>query len=127
MNSVLLLKYVKWHFIDATTGLIKAWGTILWFAGNYFSIGLLLRTYFSPWRKIAWDYGRGFDLGRFFFILSSNLISRVLGAVMRSFLIIAGIIAEIFLLFLSIASILIWLTLPALICIAFFYGIFLLF
>ncbi|HEX9721943.1 MAG TPA: hypothetical protein VGA53_01630 [Candidatus Paceibacterota bacterium] len=127
MNAVLLVKYIKWHLLDAPLGLAKGWGNILWFNYNYFSIGLLLKTYFAPWRRITWDYGRGFDIGRYLFIFSSNVISRVLGAVMRSFLILAGLFLQALLCFAALATLALWLALPLLIVFSFFYGVILLF
>jgi len=127
MHSLLLLKYIKWHFLSATLTLAQAWGNILWFTYNYFSIGLLLGTYFSPWRRITWDYGRGFDIGRYLFVFGSNLISRILGACMRTILILAGIITQCVLFSLAIATVVFWIALPLLIALSFFYGFFLLF
>lgn len=127
MQSLLLLRYIKWHYVDAARDILKAWGNILWFNFNYFSVWLLIQTFFAPWRRITWEYGRGFDIGRYLFIFASNLVSRILGAFMRSFLIAAGIIIEFALLFLGIIFFLFWLSLPALIIAAFLYGISLLF
>ncbi|MEK7542275.1 MAG: hypothetical protein AAB524_01075 [Patescibacteria group bacterium] len=127
MQSLLLLRYVKWHYLDASRDILKGWGNILWFNFNYFSVLLLIQTFFSPWRRITWDYGRGFDFSRYLFTFASNLVSRILGAVMRSFLIAAGIVMEFALLFLGSLFFLFWLVLPAIIIAAFFYGIFLLF
>lgn len=127
MQFLLLIKYMEWHYLVSTKEILKAWSNILWFLLNYFSIGLLIRTFFSPWRRITWDYGRGFDLGRYLFTFASNLISRILGALMRSFLIFLGIAGELVLLFLGSLFFLFWLALPALIVIAFLYGLFLLF
>ena len=127
MQAILLLRYLRWHFLDAPKDILRGWGNILWFNFNYFSVGLLLQTFFSPWRRIAWDYGRGFNLGAYLFTLASNLISRAIGAFMRSFLIGAGITVQLAILFLGTLLLLFWLCLPALIVVAFFYGIFLLF
>ena len=127
MQTLLLFRYVKWHYLGASKEILKGWGNILWFEFNYFSVLVLLKTYFSPWKKITWEYGRGFDIGRFLYTLASNLISRILGAVVRSFLIAAGMAGQIALLFLGSIFFLFWLVLPALIVATFLYGIFLLF
>lgn len=127
MQSILLLRYVKWHYLDAPRDILRGWGNILWFNFNYFSVPLLLQTFFSPWRRIAWDYGRGFDIGVYLFTFSSNLISRILGAIVRSFLIVAGLVVQLALLFLGSLLFLFWFVLPAIIAAAFIYGIFLLF
>jgi len=78
-----------------------------------FSIGLLLRTLFQPFRQISADSGgrsveermrSGFD----------KLISRFIGAIVRSFVIIAGLIVTIFMAVISFIRIVLWLTMPAL-------------
>ena len=127
MQTLLLLRYFKWHYVDAARDILKGWGNILWFEFNYFSVWLLLRTLFSPWRRITWDYGRGFDIGRFLFTFASNLVSRILGAFVRIWLVCAGIAGGLVLLFLGSIFFLFWLVLPGLIILAFLYGIFLLF
>ena len=127
MQSLLLLAYLKWHYLEAPKEILKGLRNILWFELNYFSVGLLVKTFFSPWRKISWDYGRGFDLGRFLFTFASNLISRILGAVVRSFIITWGIAGQLALLCLGSLFFLFWLGLPALLIATFLYGIFLLF
>src|SRR3989344_669975 len=127
MQSLLLLHYVKWHYLNAPREIMKGWGNILWFNFNYFSVPLLLQTFFAPWRKISWDYEKGFDIGVYLFTFSSNLISRILGAIVRSFLIATGLAVQLVLLFLGGLLFLFWLVLPAMIAAAFIYGIFLLF
>ena len=126
MQSLLFLRYAKWHYLDAPRDIAKAWGNLLWFLNNYFSILLLAKTLFAPWKKITWDYGKGFNISRYLFIFSSNLISRILGAIMRSFLIAAGLAGELLLLFAGGLFFLGWFLLPATIIVAFFYGILLL-
>lgn len=126
MHSTLFFRYLKWHFVDAPGDILKGWGNILWFNLHFFSVPLLLRTYFAPWRRITWSYGKGFDIGRYLNVFFSNLISRILGAFMRTFLIAAGLVGELFFLAIGFAVFLLWLALPALIVFAFFYGLLLL-
>lgn len=126
MRSILFLSYFKWHYLDATRDILKGWGNILWFNLNYFSVPLLLRTLFSPWRGIQWKKRKGFYLTDMLFTLMSNIISRILGAIVRSFLIIAGLLLEVTLLLLGVFFLIFWLFLPFLIFMGFMYGILLL-
>ncbi len=89
---------------------------------NYFSVPLLLKTFFSHWRKYKWSYGRGFDVGRYFEAFFSNLISRVLGAIIRSIMIFLGLITEIFVLLLGLIVFVGWLILPALLIFGIYHG-----
>lgn len=122
MEALLLFRYIRWHYLDATKDIVKGWGNILWFNLNYFSVLLLLRTFFSPWRGIQWEKRKGFYPGDILFTLASNLISRILGAIVRSFLILAGIIGEIVFFILGVCLLLFWLLFPFLIILGFVYG-----
>lgn len=126
MRSILFLSYLRWHYLDATRDILKGWGNILWFILNYFSVLLLLRTLFSPWRGIQWRKRKGFYPGDMLFTLMSNLISRILGAIVRSFLIVAGLLGEAVFFVLGASLLIFWLFLPFLIFIGFIYGILLL-
>ncbi|MFA4998829.1 MAG: hypothetical protein WC514_02305 [Candidatus Paceibacterota bacterium] len=123
MGKNIFFQYLSWQFVDVPRNLLKAWGNFLEFNLNYFSITLLLKTFFSPWRRYSWSYGKGFDLGKFFETFFSNLISRILGALMRLFLIIFGIIAEIFIFVIGIIVIFGWIILPFLVIGGFILGV----
>jgi len=107
--------FLKWYFFKAPVKIIKIWRNYLMFGLNYFSIGLLLKTYFSYWRKYSWSYGRGFDLNRYLMAFSSNLISRIIGVIIRTVLIITGIIFEILIFILGLIAFLGWFVLPIII------------
>lgn len=116
-------QWVFWQFFEMPGNILKAWINFLLFNLNYFSIPLLLKTFFSPWRRYKWSYGKGFDIKRYLEALFSNLISRILGAVMRSFLIFVGLLAEIFIIFAGIIIFLGWLVLPVLLIGGLIFGL----
>lgn len=107
--------------------LAKGWKNILLFGLEYFSLPLLLKTLFSPWRRIQWSSGKGFSIGNFVQTAISNLISRILGALVRSFLIAAGIVAEGVLFIGAFLSLAAWFLLPFGIIYGFSYGLSILF
>ena len=112
-----------WYFFEIPKEILRAWKNFLKFGLNYFSIFELLKTFFSPWKKYAWVYPRGFDLWTFFETLSSNLITRILGMILRSILITIGFLFEIFILFSGFLIFLGWLVLPIFLILGFYYGI----
>lgn len=69
------------------------------------------------------SYGKGFDIGRYFSAFFSNLIFRILGALIRSVLIIVGLIVEAFIFVVGLVLFLGWLILPALLIAGFIFGI----
>lgn len=118
----IVIQYLIWHFYDVPRGLIKAWQNYLLFNLNYFSLLLLVKTFLAPWRRYVWSYGRGFDLKKYLEALVSNLISRIIGAVVRSFLILIGLVTEIFVFFAGLILIIGWLILPLLLVYGLFFG-----
>ena len=123
MADNILFQYSIWHFIEAPRGIVGGWKNFLLFNLNYFSIGLLLKTFFSPWRRYVWEYPRGFSFGKYAEVFLSNLVSRVIGAILRIFLIFAGIFIEIFIVIAGAIVFLGWLALPLLLTIGFLSGL----
>lgn len=122
MAENIFFQYLSWQFLDMPKNIFKAWRNFLLFNLNYFSILLLLETFFSPWRRYYSLYPKGFDIGKYFEVFSLNLISRVLGAILRFFLILIGILVEIFIIFAGIIVFLFWLILPIILIFGLYHG-----
>ena len=119
----IVVQYLTWHFFDVPKEILNAWKNFLLFNFNYFSVVLLLKTFFSHWRRYSWSYGRGFNIRRYIEVFLSNLLSRILGAIVRSFLIAFGLATESFILVLGVIVFLGWLILPALLIFGFAFGV----
>jgi hypothetical protein len=115
-------QWISWQFFDIPKNILKAWKNFLRFGFFYFSIPLLLKTLFSPWRRYIWFYPRGFDIGKYLEVWISNLMSRIIGAMMRIFLIIFGVIYEIFIFFVGAIVFSGWLILPVLLTAGLIFG-----
>ncbi len=118
----IFLQWLSWRFLDVTKGILMAWGNFLKFGLNYFSLPLLLKTLFSPWRRYTWKYSKTFDIGQYSEVFFSNLISRILGLTFRLFLIFFGLLTEIFFIFGGLFVLFIWFILPFLIIVGFYFG-----
>lgn len=114
MTSNIVASFIYWHFIERSKSLLQVWKNFLFFSANFFSTPLLLKTLFSPWRRYNWSYPRGFDVGKYFETIISNLFSRIIGAICRSAMIIAGTIFQVFVLVTGAIIFLGWLFLPVL-------------
>jgi len=119
----ILILWLQWHFFDTLKEILKAWKNFLLFNLNYFSIPILLRTLFSPWRRYVWSYGRGFDIKRYLETAISNLISRGIGFIIRVFLILIGLIVEIFIFLGGAVVFVVWLFFPLLLIFGLIFGI----
>lgn len=80
---------------------------------DYFSIDLLLRTFFSPFRQISAGQVRG-PLGVQMRALLDRIISRVIGAMIRLVMIIVGIFAIILYALIGGLMVLVWGIIPVL-------------
>lgn len=119
----IIVEWVLWHFFEMPKFLFSVWANYIYFALNFFSLTLLFKTLFYPWRKNIWRYPKGLDLFELLNVFVSNIFSRAVGAVCRILLIIIGAIFQIFILIFGFLVILSWLTIPFLIA----FGIFLIF
>jgi len=122
MSQNILFLYLEWQFLDVPKDILRGWKNCLRFNLNHWSVSLLFKTLFSYWRRYQYSYGRGFNLGRYFEAFSFNMISRILGAIMRSVLIIIGLLTEIFVVLVGIIVFLGWLILPFLLLGGIYYG-----
>ena len=115
--------WLVWHFYEMPKFLLGVWKNYILFALNYFSLPILLKSLFAPWRKYKWIYPKGFNVVEFFNTLISNFFSRILGALMRIVLIIVGIIFQIFVVLAGLVVFLLWLFIPFIIITGLIYGI----
>jgi hypothetical protein len=119
----ILVKYLFWYFFDIPKEILRGWRNFLMFNLNYFSVFLLLKTFFSHWRRYQWSYGRGFDISKYLEAFFSNLISRIIGAIMRSVLIIFGILTELLILIIGMIIFVGWFLTPVFIFGGLYFGI----
>src|SRR3989338_9094620 len=122
--AVLFFEDIGWHYSREISEMIGLFRNLVWFFYHFFSIGILSRTLISPvWRLEEKYRSDGFNPQALFESLVVNLISRIVGVLLRSALIISGLLSEIFLAALFIISFAAWLAFPALIPILFIGGL----
>jgi len=104
-----IFDFLNWHYFQGSEFILKACFNFVLFSFHFFSVSLLLKTLFSPWRRVEVEKkSSGFSVERFFHQLSFNLISRVIGFLVRSFLIGWGLIFSLVFLVLGLALFVIW-------------------
>ncbi|MBP9855697.1 MAG: hypothetical protein KBC48_00095 [Candidatus Pacebacteria bacterium] len=128
MQSYLYLPtYVIWHY---TAGLKAAGGLALnfiRFTANFFSLQLLLKTLFSPWRRLGEHYVSGLHPSEWLSTFLVNTLMRIVGAIIRLILIIVGLLMIMLTALGGLLMLIIWVLWPALILIAISGGLFLIF
>ena len=120
----ILLLWLNWHFYEMPKFLFGVWTNYVSFALNYFSLPILIKSIFSPWRRYRWVYPKSFDIAEFFNTLISNIFSRFLGALMRIVLIVVGVIFQLFVILAGIIILLFWVLIPFFIIMGFLFFFF---
>ncbi len=122
LTNNIISAYLEWQFFDVPISILKGWRNFLKFNLNYFSVQTLLKTLFSHWHRYSYSYGKKFDPGRYFEAFTFNMMSRIIGAILRLFFIFIGLLIEIFIIFAGLILFLGWIILPLLLIGSFFYG-----
>ena len=120
-NKNILAVWFLWQFYEMPKFLLGVWKNYILFASNYFSLPILLKSLFAPWRKYRWNYPKWFQVGEFLSTLISNAFSRLLGAIARIVLIVAGILFQIFVIFAGLIIFVLWLLIPLIIIAGFLF------
>ena len=109
-----ILSMFSWWY---TKGLADHLGRVrrmLQLVSNQFSLGLLLKTLFQPFRQISANTNYGDALEDKIRAWFDRLVSRIIGAFIRLFTMAVGVVVLIFTLVLSVVLIVGWLVLPVL-------------
>jgi hypothetical protein len=114
---------VSWYLVDSPKKIFEAWKNFLKFGLHYFSIPFLLKTFFSHWHKYSWQYPRSPNIGRILEVWISNQISRFIGMIARSFLILIGLIFEVLVLISGFLIFIFWFFLPIIWFLILVYGV----
>ncbi len=108
----LFFSWLAWHYVVAMSELLVMCKDFFLFVSYYFSIPFLVRTVFYPWKKQKIYKKRGFDIASFFDAFLFNTFSRFMGAIIRIFVILIGIVTQIITLLVCFLIVLFWILLP---------------
>jgi len=115
--------YVWWHYTLAYRNLWGIYTNYFWFIYNFFSIPLLFRTMFYPWKKMGEDYKKGFDVKSFFSTFIINTFMRLVGVLIRFITIVAGLVALAFVNIFGIVAVVVWTIMPLIILTTFIFAL----
>lgn len=107
------MSFLSWHYTHGLSYYIQRYIFAIDWLNHYFSLPLLITSLFSPYKRLVNSEKKpGFDLGRWFEKASFNVVSRVIGAVVRIVLFLIGIFSIISLSVLGAFGFIFWLTIP---------------
>lgn len=118
--------YFVWHYTRAFMEIFHVWLNLMWFVVHLFSIPQLLKTWFSPWKRMVEVRGNRWNFEDLAGYVVVGLLSRVVGFLVRTVIIVAGLISLTFVVITGFATYTFWLVAPILIIILFGSGVLLL-
>lgn len=109
------MNYLSWHFNKAPRFILKLIGNYIFFVGHFFSVKIILKTLFSPWkREVLTEKTPGFDLSKFLNLLTFNILSRIIGFIVRISTLFLAFFSLLFVVFFGIAFLIYWFAIPIL-------------
>lgn len=123
----LFLNYIAWHYSTAISDLVVNLKNLLKFVIDFFSLPDLVKTLFSPWRRMGEAYPDRFDPTAFMTALVINTMMRIVGFVMRLIVLAVGLVALVVSVLLAVSFFIIWLFIPLVVFALIVYGLFYLF
>ncbi len=109
------LHYIYWHYTKALSDLSKIIGNFVWFVLQLFSVSLLCRTFFMPFKRIQDAPTSILHPEAFIEAVMVNTIMRLVGMVLRAILILCGLLGVVSVLCAGICFFVAWILSPFLV------------
>ena len=123
--SKIFFEYIRWHYSRALLDLLGNIKNFLLFIYNFFSVGTLMSTFFSPWLGLGEKYKEGAVLD-FADHLSSffvNTMMRFVGVIIRTIVILFGFICMLCGASVGILLVIVWILYPIVVILFLLSGI----
>ena len=88
--------YLLWHYSRAFYEIFHVWLNLLWFVIHFFSMPQLLRTWVSPWKRMVEGKGEAWNFEDLAGYIIINFLSRLVGFIMRTAILVSGLVSLIF-------------------------------
>ena len=123
MFLLIVTSYIHWHYTKAFSAMYAIWFNFVWFVEYFFSITPLLKSLFSPWKRVVAHSSNKWDFEDLASAILANVMSRIIGAIVRLSVIVFGLFVEVFLFFSIIPLYILWACAPLLLFGFFGYGV----
>ena len=105
-----MLSFFSWWYGQGLVGLVHSIQRRMEQLADMFSVAILLRTLFSPWRRIITYPGAGLEAH--LRAMLDNMVSRVIGLIVRISVLLSAVVLFVLLAILSAVQIIVWPLLP---------------
>lgn len=111
---MIVLAFIQWWYGRGWAEQGRAFFKRIDMVANSFSLGILVKTWFSPWKQMITTTSRNSSIEYRFRASVDNLVSRVVGFVVRSIVMFAAVVMMAVMGVACIVTVLIWPFLPVL-------------
>lgn len=111
-SRLFILDYVLWHYTRAVRDGSVIGLRLLGFMVSYFGIWLHLRTLFARFERMGEQYPKSAWSSEYFTAVAVNTVMRLVGAVIRLFVVSVGLVAVLGSGVIAIGMALVWILLP---------------
>lgn len=113
MGVLLLpLHYVWWHYVLVWLDIARLYIDFIAATANLFSLKILVRTWWLPWRRLGEAYPNHFSPGEYLSTFIINTLMRMVGIIIRSILLVVGVVACVLVALAGLLGVALWLILP---------------
>ena len=113
--AAIIQDYFVWHYTRAWWQMWGVWRNFLWVTIHFFSIPQMLQSLLLPFKRTTQTRGDTFSLEDLAAYVIINIISRIIGAIIRTAIIMVGCIALLFTVAGGFLAYLFWLVAPLLV------------
>lgn len=118
---MLALAFFSWWYGRGWRDVSKKIVAAIFGIGQAFSVSLLLRSLFEPWRRITTDSGKG--LSFHIQAILDNTISRFVGFIVRLLVLLTALLMTIAMSILGLIQLILWPLLPPAVIVTILFGI----
>ncbi len=108
----LIESYFAWHYGRAFADMFHVWMNFLRFVFNFFSLSVLVKTLFDPWKRMGEAYPKGFDIVGIASTFLINMLMRFVGVMMRLIVIGIGLSLALAVFIIGLLAGILWALLP---------------
>lgn len=119
----LFISGIVWHYTKAYGEILRLSRDFVWFLFHLFSVSDLSKTLFYPWQRLGEQYKKGFNISAWFSSFVVNVIMRLVGFVVKLFVILIGVSLSIIVILLTLITLVFWTFVPLLLVFLFITSI----
>lgn len=122
----IFISYISWHYTSAIREIFVVWRNFILFLWEAFSVPLLVRTFFSPWKRLDEEKPDLFKPKAFLSALIINIFTRMIGAIFRFIVLMISFISLFIVLVAGALMFLLWPFMPVILLAGLVVGLYLL-